>query len=113
MRVEHKLSPDMQAYFKQANEQLNQNRRDYLQALGMAKELEMRGQTLNAAFGEQVAIIQRTEKLPEPIGVYRLSEDATKIIGETADPPSAAPPANQALAGIEPEVLPRARVNGA
>ena len=105
MKVEHTLSPAMQAYIKQALGQLNQNRREYLQALGAAKELEMQAQTLQTALSEQLGIIQRTENLPEPIGQYRLNEDGTKMIGETADRPAAAP-------AMQPEVLPAQRVNG-
>jgi hypothetical protein len=109
MKVEHTLAPAMQAYIKQALEALNQNRREYLQALGMAKELEMRAQTLQNALSEQLGIIQRTENLPAPIGQYRLNEDGSKMIGETADPPAAMP-----APVIEPEVLAAAprMVNG-
>lgn len=105
MKIEHELEPEMQAYIKQALDKLNQNRREYLQALGTAKELEQAAQTLQGALSEQLGIIQRTAKLPQPIGQYRLNDDGTKLIGETADSPERPAPVV-----IEPEVLPR--VNG-
>jgi hypothetical protein len=109
MKVEHTLAPEMQAYIKQANEALNQNRREYLQTLGMVKETEIRRQMLEAAISEQLAIVQQAAKLPPSTTGYRVSEDGTKLIGETAESPAAMPGPV-----IEPEVLAAAprMVNG-
>ena len=106
MKVEHVLSPEMQACVKQTLDRLNQNRGQYLQALGTAKELEMQAQTLQNALSEQLGIIQATAKLPKPVDKYYLSDDGTRLIGQTEDVPASVVDPGP----VEPEVLPR--VNG-
>jgi hypothetical protein len=89
MRIEHKLSPAMQAYMRRGVEQLNRFRQQYLQLLGQAKEVEMAKEALQKAMSEQLGMIQQTEGLPTPIQPYQLSEDGTKLVGEIADSPAA------------------------
>lgn len=107
MRYEHTLAPAAAQSFKAALEQLDALRREMLQALGAAKEIEMRSAALQLAVGQQLAIIQETEGLPRPVSPYQLSADCTKLIGEVPDRP--AEPFKPAIVPIQPEVL----VNGA
>src|SRR5262245_33773216 len=91
MKIEHQLSPTLQATFRELAKQGVQLRAAQLQALGQAKEAELQQVILQTTFANQIAIIQATEKLPESITPYQLSEDGTKLIGETAEKPAAAP----------------------
>lgn len=72
---------------------LDGKRRDYLAALGAAKEIETEMVAIRAALSQQLAIEQAAARLPEPIGQYVLSADGTALVGETADKPAAEVPA--------------------
>lgn len=90
MRIEHKLPPAARAAAEAGIKELNELRTRYLAALGMAKEFEMRVETVRAAIGQQLAIIQETEGLPQPLAPYQLSADGSLMIGEIPDTPPAA-----------------------
>ena len=109
MRFEHTLSPAAAAIFKAGVEQLNTCRLEQLRALGLAKEAEMQSAVIQQTISQHVAVIQQTEGLPAPVGAYQLSMDCTKLVGEVADKPAAAPALVQPIA--EPAAV--ERVNGA
>jgi hypothetical protein len=100
MKIEHQLSPAMQGVVKHKLAELNELRQRYLLALGQAKEIELAADQKQAALSDQLGMIQAAEGLPAPIGVYRLNEAGTHLVGEIADPPAAAPVA------IEPAAAP-------
>jgi hypothetical protein len=85
MRFEHKLSPSVAAYAQRARQQLAEVRREYLVALGLAKEHELRGEILRQALSQQLALVQESEGLPQPAGQYELSEDGRSLVGEIPD----------------------------
>jgi hypothetical protein len=103
MRIEHKLSPAVAAYAQRTMEQMNDLRRQYLAALGTAKELEIKMELLRQALGQQLAIVEEAEDLPRPVAPYQLSPDGTRLVGETGGdtPAAAAPPAGAQLVNGE------------
>jgi hypothetical protein len=105
MQIKHKLSPAVQGFAQTTLKELNELRTQYLAALGAAKEIELRSQTLQQALSQQLALVQAAEGLPQPIEPYRLSPDCSMMIGEIADLPAAADP--------EPVGLSSGSVNGA
>jgi len=109
MKFEHTLSPAAAQLFRNGVEKLNALRLEQLRALGLAKEAEMKSDSLQQTITDQVAIIEQTEGLPAPLRPYQLSLDCSKLIGEVPDKPAAAPV-------VEPapvvELVP-AKVNGA
>jgi hypothetical protein len=90
MRFEHKLSPSVAAYAQRTRQQLAEIRREYLVALGLAKEHELRGEILRQALSQQLALVQDAEGLPAPVTAYELSEDGRALVGEVADSEPAA-----------------------
>ena len=94
MRVEHKLSPAVAQYAQQTVQQLNDLRREYLIALGMANEAAARADVLRSALSQQLAIVQQAEGLPQPIVPYQLNAEGTALVGEIADAPAVAPVRN-------------------
>ena len=94
MKVEHKLSPAVAQYAQTAVQQLGDLRREYLIALGMAKEVELRADSARAALGQQLAIVQQAEGLPQPVAPYQLNAEGTALVGEIADAPAVAPVRN-------------------
>ena len=99
MRFEHKLSPSVTAYAARARGQLAEIRREYLVALGIAKEHELRGEIVRQALSQQLALVQEAEGLPAPVGSYELSEDGRALIGEIRSEDSPAPPPFPVAAG--------------
>ena len=94
MKIEHKLSPAVAMYAAQAIESINTLRRDYLAALGTAKEIETRVELVRQALGQQLALVEQAEGLPRPVAPYQLSPDGKMLIGEIADnSPAEEPPA--------------------
>jgi len=91
MKFEHTLSPAAVQVFRAGVEELNKQRLEYLRALGLAKETEMRSATLQETLSQQVTVIQQMEGLPVPLTPYQLNADCTKLVGEVADKPAAAP----------------------
>jgi hypothetical protein len=85
MRIEHKLSPTIANYAREAIRQLNEIRREYLVALGTAKELQDRSEAIKAALGQQLMLVKESEGLPEPVAPYVLSEDGARLIGDIAE----------------------------
>lgn len=85
MRFEHRLSPSVAAYAQRTRQQLADIRREYLVALGLAKEHELRGEILRQALSQQLALVQDAEGLPQPVGQYELSEDGRSLVGEIAE----------------------------
>jgi hypothetical protein len=90
MRFEHKLSPSVAAYAQRARQQLGEIRREYLVALGLAKEHELRGEIIRQALSQQLALVQEAEGLPAPVAPYELSEDGSRLIGEISETPVSA-----------------------
>src|SRR5262245_46709556 len=88
MNIEHKLSPTVAAYAKRAVAEMNEARKEYLAAMGQAKEAELRAEMIRSALAQQLAIVQAAEGLPQALapGGYQLSPDCSKLIGEIADP---------------------------
>lgn len=86
MKIEHKLSPAVAAYAQRSLQQLAELRKLYLAALGAAKEHELAADAVRMALGQQLAIVQAAEGLPQPMSPYRLSDDGTAMIGELAEP---------------------------
>jgi hypothetical protein len=74
MKIEHKLSPTIANYG-----------REYLVALGTAKELQDRSEAIKAALGQQLMLVKESEGLPEPVAPYVLSDDAARLIGDIAE----------------------------
>ncbi len=105
MKIEHTLSPTLQATFRELTKQSGQLRAAQLQALGQAKEAELQQVILQTTYANQIQIIQATEQLPESIRPYQLSEDGTKLIGETADKPAAAPNAPAPVIDAIPQLV--------
>jgi len=104
MRIEHKLSPAVATYAQRAIEQLAEIRKQYLTALGQAKELELQAEMVRQALGQQLAIVESAEGLPRPVAPYQLSGDGTKLIGEIADAPETAPIDPVPVSAVEPSV---------
>lgn len=111
MQYEHKLSPAAAQSFKSAVERLNELRMEYLRALGLAKEAETQSSALQAALGQQLAIIEQVEGLPRPVRPYALSQDCTKLVGEVPDRPAEPAPA-MASGYAGPALTPEVLVNG-
>ena len=89
MRIEHKLAPAVAAYAQRSLQQLAELRKLYLAALGQAKELELAAEAVRLALGQQLAIVQEAEGLPQPVAPYQLSADGSAMVGEISDQPSA------------------------
>jgi len=102
MKFEHTLSPAAAQLFRNGVERLNALRLEQLRALGLAKEAEMKSDSLQQTITDQVAIIEQTEGLPAPVRPYQLSMDCTKLIGEVPDKPAAA---SNSLAIVEPQPI--------
>jgi hypothetical protein len=85
MKVEHKLPAAVAAYAQRTMEQLHEFRKQYLSLLGQAKEIELQGEMLRQALGQQLAIVQESEGLPRPVAPYQLSPDCSMLTGEVAD----------------------------
>jgi hypothetical protein len=90
MQVEHKLSVTVAAYAKRTIADLDRVRREYLIALGQAKELEFQATAQRLALSQQLAIVAEDSGLPRPLAPYQLSADGTALIGEIADVPAEA-----------------------
>lgn len=102
MKIEHQLTPAMQAVVKRKLGELNQYRQEYLLALGRAKEIETIADQARNALGDLLGTIQATEALPEPLAPYRLNEAGTHLIGEIADPAPRPAPVEIPAAALEP-----------
>lgn len=85
MKVEYKLPPATAQFAQTTQQQLNELRREYLVALGLAKESEMRADMLRQALSQQLAIVQQAEGLPQPLAPYQLSADGAALTGDIAD----------------------------
>jgi hypothetical protein len=92
MKIEHKLAPAVAEYAAEAVRQLGEIRRQYLELLGQAKELEIAAETVRRALQQQLALVEQTEGLPKPVSPYTLSPDCSKLVGELPpEDPAAAP----------------------
>jgi hypothetical protein len=90
MQIRHKLSPALQAQFKQVITDLNERRRAYLATLGAAKEIELQAESARITLSGQLALIVEMEGLPKSIRPYALAEDCGALIGESEDAPAPA-----------------------
>jgi len=97
MKFEHTLSPAATKLFRAGVEKLNTLRLEQLRALGLAKEAEMQSAALQQTISDQVSIIEQTEGLPAPLRPYQLSIDCSKLVGEIADTPAAAPASSRVV----------------
>lgn len=93
MKITHPLPPATVEQVRETLRLLETRRRDYLAALGAAKEIEIEVGAIRAALSQQLAIEEAAGGLPKPIGQYLLSADGSALVGETADAPAAEVPA--------------------
>lgn len=81
-KIEHNLSPEYAAHFRETVEAIQQHERQALaydgQAAAERREMDIKRRHL----GQLITLIAAVEKLPQSVVPYRLSPDATKIIGE-------------------------------
>ena len=86
MRYEHKFTPNLAKFARNVIAQVEECRRQYLIALGQAKEAETRGDALRAALSQHMALVEESEGLPRPLSPYQLSPDASGMWADVIDP---------------------------
>lgn len=86
MKIEHTLDPATVQFAAGIVRQLNAKRAEYLAFLGQAKEVELQVEMMRQALSQHLQLVEQTAQLPKPVRPYMLSDDGTKLIGETADP---------------------------
>ena len=84
-KIEHSLSPDYAAHFRETVDAIQQHERQALIYDGHAANERREQELKRRHLGQLITLIAAVEKVPQSVTPYRLSPDGTKLLGEAIE----------------------------
>lgn len=103
MKVEHQLGETWAKHAQEVLEQANESLRQAYELEGRAAEQRREAETMKKHLSVLIGQIVAAERLPPSLTPYRLSPDATKLLGEMPEPlpqPPQEPPVQEVIDGM-------------